>query len=65
MAFYSFLHPHTDLPKEKLNLVFNKATYINSNPQELFLYHTAPPPPFPPQGFFNNNTDTCIFKNIL
>ena len=28
MAFYPFLHPHTDSPEEKLNLVVNKAILI-------------------------------------
>ena len=28
MAFYPFLHPHTDSPEEKLNLVVNKALLI-------------------------------------
>ena len=40
MAFYPFLHPHTDSPEEKLNLVVNKAILI--------AYHLPPPPP-PPQ----------------
>ena len=42
MAFYSFLPPHTDLPKEKLNLVFNKAILI----QSLRNYLSTIPPSF-------------------
>ena len=44
MAFYPFLHPHTDSPEEKLNLVVNKAILI--------AYHLPPP-----QCLFNNNAD--------
>ena len=29
-AFYPFLHPHTDSPEEKLNLVITKAILIRA-----------------------------------
>ena len=38
MDFYSFLHPHTDSPEEKLNLVGNKAILIRT----LSLRHYLP-----------------------